>query len=403
MRRLARAILLIGVAVLAAAAGALLVRASALDVEVPPDWRAGPLAVYLLSFPGDGSTLSGSVSVSLAVWNADPDDTVRILLDGEVAAEIDHEGVFTYSWRLRDSHHVAVVSRYRIFAEAAFWVKPPPPAPQTVPLQEFLEELKKQRERIVLYMVMATAAGVPAGIWTKKKTKIRSEWAFTLPSLVLTVGYWRMAQLYALIPFGVAWALTYALAREYANYLGVFIIQAGLTERKEIPLYEESRAIVGISPRYWRTGFIRTMAVKFEGARETITFIARGMVIRCVVVKGYDNYVEDMEKGEIRITCDPALTRVLREAQAVEWMQDRLADMEFKTMFTERALRSLVAFIIGEMERVITDYELDKVKTPEELRRRLRKAEEEMKRTLEQKAPEVTGNVAEAEGAAGQR
>ena len=138
MRRLARAILLIGVAVLAAAAGALLVRASALDVEVPPDWRAGPLAVYLLSFPGDGSTLSGSVSVSLAVWNADPDDTVRILLDGEVAAEIDHEGVFTYSWRLRDSHHVAVVSRYRIFAEAAFWVKPPPPAPQTVPLQEFL-------------------------------------------------------------------------------------------------------------------------------------------------------------------------------------------------------------------------------------------------------------------------
>jgi len=397
MRQLEKAILIISLAFTAATLGAVLVRGE--EVEVPPQWRAGPQAVYILSFPGDGSTLSGSVHVSLAVWNANPDEPVRILLDGEEAALIDREGVFDYSWKLRGSHHIAVVGPYAIFEEATFWVRPPPPAPPTVPLQQFLDEMEKQREQITLYMVMATAAGVPAGVWTKKKTKIRSEWAFTLPGAVMAAGYVRMPQLYALIPFGVAWAMTYALAREYADYLAVTIIDEAMIRTFTLPLDDEGKTIDGVSPRYWRTLFVKRRKVTLRHLRYSAVFEFRGLVFKCVVVRGPENYVE--KEDEVVINCSPELARALTDSKAIEWLQSRLAESEFRTIFTERALRSLIAYIIAEMERTISDLELDRVKTPDEAVEKVREARERMKKLLQaETAPEAEENVAEAEGAA---
>jgi hypothetical protein len=117
-------------------------------------------------------------------------------------------------------------------------------------------------------------------------------------------------------------------------------------------------------------------------ARDTFTFIAKGIVIRCVAVRGYENYKVDDEKGVISISCDPALSRVLREAEALEWLQGRMADLEFKTLFTERALRSLVAYVLGEFERLLSDFLIDEVKTPRQLRKRVREAMERMKSQL---------------------
>jgi len=342
VKRLQRAVLIIGLVVATATVGAMFVgRVHALDVEVPPDWRAGPLAVYLLSFPGDGSTLSGRVSVSIAVWNANPDDTVRILLDGEVAAEIDHEGVFTYSWKLRDSHHLAVVSDYAIFAEATFWVKPPPPAPPTVPLQQFLEELEKQRERIVLYMVMATACGVPAGIWTKKKTKIRSEWAFTLPAAVLTVGYWRMAQLYALIPFGVAWALTYWLARDYADLLGLIWLRKHGIKVEELYLDDEGRAVIGVSPRYWRSLFILRKQVEIEDEYPALLEY-RGF-LKCVCVKSREE-----SDDKITLKCSRELAELLMKEGVLKRLNDTVEELSARNTLLES---SMTAAAVGWVRR----------------------------------------------------
>jgi len=357
----------------------------ALQVEVPPNWRAGSLAVYLFSFPEDGGEYRGSLTIALAVWNARPEDPVRILLDGEEYAVIDHEGYFTYTLKgLRGSHHVAVVCRYRIFAQAAFWVRPPPPRPAMIPLSDFYERLRRERERMTWIMVGSTALGVPLGIWTKKKTRIRSEWALTLPASVLILGLWRLDSLYMLLPMGVAWALTYVLAREYANYLGVFIIQVGLVEKIELALDEGNYAILGVGPRYWRSWFIKRYKVEIREARDTFTFTSKGVVIRCVAVRGYENYQVDDEKKLIRIRADPALSKVLKESEAVEWLQNKVADLEFKTLLTERALRALVAHVIGSFERIVRDLLVDKVKTPEELRRRIAAAKERLRRELEE-------------------
>ena len=354
------------------------------QVEVPPQWRAGPLAVYLFSFPEDGGEYRGSVTIALAVWNARPEDSIRILLDGEEAAVIDHEGYFTYTWKLRGSHHVAVVCRYKIFAQASFWVKPPPPRPVMIPLSEFYERMKRERERMTFIMVGSTALGVPLGIWTKKKTRIRSEWALLLPAAALILGLWRLDTLYMLLPLGVAWALTYILAREYANYLGVFIIQVGLVEKIELALDEGNYAILGVGPRYWRSWFIKRYKVEIREARDTFTFTSKGVVIRCVAVRGYENYQVDDKKKLIRIRADPALSRVLKESEAVEWLQNKVADLEFKTLLTERALRALVAHVIGSFERIVRDLLIDKVKTPEELRRRISEAQEKLRREFEE-------------------
>jgi len=231
------------------------------QVEVPPQWRAGPLAVYLFSFPEDGGEYRGSVTIALAVWNANPEDPIRILLDGEEAAVIDREGFFTYSWKLRGSHHLTVVCRYKIFAEAAFWVRPPPPKPAMIPVTEFMERLRRERERVLLLCSFGAVLGVPLGVWTKRKTKLRWDPVFTLPAAVMALGYWRMADLYMLLPLGLTWALTYWLSRDYADLLGLIWWTEHGGRVEELKVDEENR-LIELGLRHWRSGFIKRKGIE---------------------------------------------------------------------------------------------------------------------------------------------
>ena len=361
------------------------------QVEVPPQWRAGPLAIYLFSFPEDGGEYRGQVTVAMAVWNARPDDPVKILLDGEEAAVIDCEGYFIFTWdRLRGSHHLAVVCRYKIFAQAAFWVRPPPPRPAMIPVTEFQERLKKEKEKVFLLSTLGAICGIPLGIETKKKTKIRSYWALTPGITVSAIGLWRMDILYALIPLGAGWMLTYILCREYANYLAVMIIQIGRIRTFRIPIEQkigEFRAIIGVGPRYWRNWFIETYTITFEGENEsfppTLPFEFENWSLHCIVVKGNKNYIIDHQRKAIIIRADPVVSRVLREADVVEKISRKLARLEIENILRRRGVEAVIGRVIGLLERLIHETELDKVTRPEDIPLKIEEVMQRMREELD--------------------
>jgi len=150
-------------------------------VETYPQWRSGDLALYIMDFPSDGGAYTqSSIRFRVAVWGATSEDPVVILLNGEEAARIEGEGLFTYEWSLIGSHHLLIRCRNRIFEQAQFNVKAPPPLPPVIQLEEFTRRLAEQRVTMMMAMLGATIAGIPTGIWAKRKTKIFTTWA-TLP------------------------------------------------------------------------------------------------------------------------------------------------------------------------------------------------------------------------------
>jgi hypothetical protein len=362
------------------------------EVEVPPHWRSGDLAVYLFGFPQDGDEMRGSASVSIAVWNADLEEPVKVLLDGETAVTLDHEGYFQYSWKLRGSHHLAVTTPYGILEEATFWVKPPAPAPPTIPVSEFLAKLEEQKDRIILTMVMATACGVPAGIYTKKKTRIRSDWGFTIPGLFMVAGLARLDILYMFIPFGVAYALVYYLAREYADRLAVTVVEEGMISTFTFPVDSAgTRVIEGVSPRYWREGFIRWKKLTLERVEHSIIFNFMEHSFKCITVKGLDNL--KITDDEVAVTASPVLALALTKSDLIEDLKTRLAEADLRLLFTEQALQSVVTQIIMEIERTMRDLNIDKVATIGEAKQALDKTGDRITEMLADVQLEESPNV----------
>jgi len=351
-------------------------------VETYPQWRAGDLALFILDFPQDGATYQRStIRFRVAVWGATPENPVVILLDGEEAARITAEGMYTYEWGLMGSHHLLIRCSTKIFQQAAFNVKAPPPPPPVIQLSEFEKRLAEQRVTMLLLSVAATAAGVPTGIWLKKKTKVTSAWAVTPLGVFIILGLRYLPELYMLIPYGVSAALTYQLAREYADYLAVSVIEEGGIETDVLPLDDEGRAILAVGPKHWRDGFMHVKPIELIDNRMPINFRFKGTLLRCIVVEGEKN----IEKTEDRITirCAPALARTIAEARVIERLQDELADTRFKVIYMERALRGVISQAIEEMERIAEDQLLDETSTLGEARSRVREAAEAMKHSLE--------------------
>ena len=141
----------------------------------------------------------------------------------------------------------------------------------------------------------------------------------------------------------------------------------------------ERRAIVGIGPRYWRCGFIKTYTVVFKGVEHTLPFTFEDSTLECVVVRGRDHYRVKHEDEVIEVECDPALSRVMKEADVVERISRRLADVEFENILRRRGIEAVVAWVIGTLERLIHETELDKLTKPYEIPIKV----EEVKRRLE--------------------
>jgi len=350
-------------------------------VETYPQWREGDLAIFIMDFPQDGATYQrNSIRFRVAVWGATEDRPIVIILDGEEAARIEGEGMFTYEWSLRGSHHLLIRGPTRIFQQAAFNVKSPPPPPPMIQLAELEARLEKQRSAMLFLSVLATGCGVPSGVWVKKKTKITTVWALIPFGAVMLAGLRWLPDLYMLIPYALAAALTYALARDYADYISISMVNDGGIEADVVPLDDEGRAILAVGPRYWRDGFMKVKKLELIN-KKNIDVKFKGRAYRGPVVESPKDIKETPDK--ITVYCKPALARCLAEAKVVEKLQDRLANMEFRLIFYERAVRSLVAQAVTGMEKVMEDSLLDEVMKSSEVISRVDEAVKRFKQVLE--------------------
>ena len=137
-------------------------------VETYPQWRSGDMALYIMDFPQEGVTYTQtSIRFRVAVWGASPEDPIVILLNGEEAARIEGEGLFTYEWSLMGSHHLLIRCRNKIFEQAQFNIKAPPPPAATILLDEFYTRLAAQRSTMMLAMLGATIAGIPVPLFSQ--------------------------------------------------------------------------------------------------------------------------------------------------------------------------------------------------------------------------------------------
>lgn len=282
-------------------------------IETLPRWQSATLNIYIFGMPSDGAELTQtSIILRVAVWGATEDDPLIIQLDGDVAARITYDGLFTFEWSLRGSHHLLLRDRYKIFDQATFNVKAPPPPPMRIAITEFEEKLKEQFTTMLMAMISATALGVPSGIWMKKRTKITSQWAFVLPAAAMGLGVKYLPSLYMMIPWGIAAALTYQLAKPYATPLTLLSLETNQIDGSQ-SLYvdDDGMAIIGVGPRYWRHFFILRKNIKFVDAYH-VTLNHHGLH-RGVCVKK----LEETE-SLITVECDRALAEVIVKKEALE-------------------------------------------------------------------------------------
>ncbi|RLI30302.1 hypothetical protein DRO48_03440, partial [Candidatus Bathyarchaeota archaeon] len=346
------------------------------------------------------STVTGAVTITLAVWGVGPDEPVEIRLDGKVIKRIVRPGYYVVSEKVTGTHHIAVLCRYKVFEEAVFYAVPPPPPPPTIPLAEFMRRLKEQREAIISRMSLAAAAGVPLGIYTKRKTKIRTDWVFPLPGALLLVGYQYMPDLYWLIPLAISYALAYALCRDYADLLGVMRMTRHGTKVDVLRLDDEGNMIEDISPRYWRSGFVLKKKVRIIDSYP-ILFQFRGEVIKCVLAKE----VRETER-QITIICHYALAKALVESKVIETLNERLARAEFRSIFYMRALESKLTEILHAIEKITAATKLDEIMSISEAPEKIEEAVRQVEAWLKAKKPRIEGGlegteVAEEEGSSG--
>jgi len=299
-------------------------------VETYPQWREGDLAIFIMDFPQDGATYQrDSIRFRVAVWGATEDRPIVILLDGEEAARIEGEGMFTYEWSLRGSHHLLIRGPTRIFQQAAFNVKSPPPPPPVIQVAEFQARLEEQRSQMMAAMIGATVAGVPAGIGTKKKTKITTPWAAVPFGAAILVGLKWLPDYYMLIPFGLAAALAYWLSRDYAEERGLLSLGENGINVDLMYLDDEGYEIQDISPRWWREGFILRRKVVVEDEYPVLLTAPKlNLVSLCVK--------EKVEKEDrVVIKCDRALAVTLMVANVVQELSEENARLKARNTILE--------------------------------------------------------------------
>jgi len=356
-----------------------------------PGWVSGDLAVYIHSFPHDGAELKQkTISIMVSVWNADEDHPVLLLLDGVEAARIVENGYFLYEWELMGSHRLVMRDEYRIFQTADFNIEAPPPPPLTISLLEFNEKLEKQFTQVFILACTGAVMGVPTGVWVKKKTKIISEWALVPFATLAGFGVWYLPDLYMLVPWTTVTGITYLLTRGYATQQVVLIASEGMIDFRDYTLDDKGYIIEDIGPQYWETGFIKRKKMVLLENKYPVDFRYMGSTVRCVTVAGFDQI--DETGDEVTVTCSPELAHALNKKDVIERLESQVAKTNFKLIFMERALGSIISEAVLEMERIVDDLRLDNLSTVSEAQIRVEEAAERMSAALGEQLSSVEGD-----------
>ena len=369
-----------------------LVHEPQVTVITRPEWVSGELAVYIHAFPQDGAELKqDTVTVMVSVWNADEKHPVYIYLDGEEAVRIEEEGYFRYEWELTGSHQITIRDEYRLFRTAGFNIKAPPPSPITITLTDFNQKLEKQFSQVFSLACTAAILGVPTGVWLKKKTKIMSEWALVPCATLAGVGFRYLPDFYMFVPLAAVTAATYIFTRGYASRQVVLIASEGMIDFRDYTLDDDGYIVQDIGPRYWREGFIKRKKMTLVENKYPIDFRYMGATVRCVTVAGSEHIRETMD--EVTVTCSPELAHALSKKDVIERLESQVAKTNFKLIFMERALSSIISEAVLEMERIVEDLKLDRLTSVSEAQLRVEEASEKMSSSLRDQLSNVEAPV----------
>lgn len=299
-------------------------------IETLPKWQSATLNIYIFGMPNDGGEYSqDSITLRVAVWGATEDNPLIIQLDGEQAARISSDGLFTYEWTMRGSHELLLRDRDKIFDLAAFNIEAPPPPPAMIKVKEFQEKMAEQFNTVIMAMVASTALGVPTGIGLKKKTRITSQWAHVIPALGMFLGVSDLPTYYMLIPWGIAASLTYQMAKPYAVSRGLLSLDTNGIQLDTMYLDDEGYKVEGVSPRYWRDGFVKRKKLEIKDEYPVLVtgyrFNLTSLCVKRIVER--DDF--------IRIECDRALAVTLMVKNVVQELSKENAQLKARNVILE--------------------------------------------------------------------
>lgn len=311
-------------------------------IETLPRWQSATLNIYIFGMPQDqGEYTQSSITLRVAVWGATEDNPLTIQLDNEQAALITSDGLFTYEWTLRGSHHLLLRDQYKIFDQAAFNIEAPPPPPAMIQLANFNEALETQFYAIFRNMLGATVLGVGFGVQAKKWTRKKADIGLIGFAAPLLYGGLNLADWYILVPFGAAGIAAYWLMPDFVEYFGLGYISDQSWRVRTIELDQNGFILQGVGLKYWRDRFIKRKEIIFEKQHLTTFDLPRG-ILKGVVVKSFK---EDSEK--VSVECDDSVSELLIRAEAFdeaktllqETKVDLLKEQALNTIRKEREIR----------------------------------------------------------------
>ena len=358
---------------------------------IPEKWRYGDLAVYLLSFPyptyetkvvnaTTGETVVvekpaevSEISIVMVVWNAEPDNPVIVSIDEE-EHKIVREGYYQLSFKESPGlHHVVIYCEYKIFEEATVRVKPPPPLPLMITWEEFLRKLREAKEEVIKNLLIASAGGVAVGLWLKRKTRIFSYWAVLVLALPMIPAYNYIMDYYPLFGLSIAGVLAYWLSPVFAQMLAVVILQEGkggiprFFGVKRLYLDDEGYAVLGVSPRHWRSGFILKKPVEIKEPN-TVTVNLDGEWLEGVAAWG----VEEAE-DRIIVHGSQALADLVKNAKVYEMVIDELGRKAVELEIWKSASPLVLSRELDKIDEARREADVEEAESFEELAEKVKK------------------------------
>ncbi|MEM1661010.1 MAG: hypothetical protein QXR17_07740 [Candidatus Bathyarchaeia archaeon] len=322
-------------------------------MPIPDKWQAGETVIYLQSFPFptveyyNGTAVEkpaevvGDLMLSLAVFNATSDMPVLIKIDGQDTWQLCGEGFYSLQCSLSPGmHSIVVYCPIKIFEEAVFYVKPKPVTP-LMPLEEFLRRLEQQRNEIISRSLMAVAAAIPLGAYTKKKTLVKISPVYVFSAVPIGIGYWMMPELYMLLFFGLAFIATYHVTPDNIRKVPIILAlrqQASkalnLMRIRLMRFCPDGNVLLDAGFRYWKTGFLKKAEVKVENPAtinveiEDVLNLSTGYVAE-----------EIQTTGQVKIKCDPETALLLSQGKdGVRALAADAASAKEKLMLLEFAM-----------------------------------------------------------------
>jgi len=221
--------------------------------------------------------------------------------------------------------------------------------------------------------LIASAGGVAVGLWLKRKTRIFSYWAVLVLALPMIPAYNYIMDYYPLFGLSIAGVLAYWLSPVFAQMLAVVILQEGkggiprFFGVKRLYLDDEGYAVLGVSPRHWRSGFILKKPVEIKEPN-TVTVNLDGEWLEGVAAWG----VEEAE-DRIIVHGSQALADLVKNAKVYEMVIDELGRKAVELEIWKSASPLVLSRELDKIDEARREADVEEAESFEELAEKVKK------------------------------